>query len=142
MTQAVLLMSTEFDPEAEFGDLLDNDGLRAIIAGLGVGVSLPAHLLESVGPEFLTYEGLRYHKVIITLLPGEVGKELVRKLLYFLYFFQRPLVQNGHVYLVAEALAEDDSTSEIGDSITSHKTRKIKQIIGHETWEATLAALG
>lgn len=141
MTQAVLRMSKGFDPEADLADLLDHDGLRGIIASIGVGLSLPAHWLDSEGPEFVTYDQLRYHRVIITLLPGEEGRILVRKLLNFMYLYQRPLIQNGHVYLAEKAFGDECSTSEFAERVMNKETRHLKQVEWFDTWSETLAAL-
>jgi DNA gyrase subunit B len=140
MTQAVLRMPKDFDPEADLADLLDHDVLRGIIASTGIGLSFPADLIDLIGPEHITYDQLRYHKVIITLLPGEEGRNLVRKLLNFMYHYQRPLIQMGHIYAAEEALDEDCSTYEFAEKVLNKETRHLKQVEWFDTWLETLAA--
>ncbi len=142
MTQAVLRMSKDFDPEADLSDVLDHDGLRGIFASIGIGLSLPSDLIDLIGPEHITYDQLRYHKVIITLLPGEEGRNLVRKLLSFMYHYQRPLIQMGHIYVVEEALGDDCSPSEFAEKVLNKDTRRLKQVAWFDTWSETLAASG
>lgn len=94
MTQAVLAVRPSMiDVEgARLDEVLDCEDVKSIVASIGVGIWLPDY------PGAFHIDGLRYGNVI--LMPQ--SSDLRAKLVAFFLANLRPLVDAGHVYLVAD----------------------------------------
>lgn len=112
-TQAVLLLPGDLDPDDSLADLLDNPAMRALLSCICIGLSLPADMQETISPKFVNYDQLRYHKVTIIQHPGKAGKKLVDNLLTVIHRYQRPLMQEGHVFIIKEPLSSDCTPEEV-----------------------------
>lgn len=115
VTQAILplrgkLLNVE---RARVDKALDNEEIKSLIAGLGVGIDIfgrsdqpesEYELRNGNTKDQFDISKLRYHKIIIMTDADVDGEHIRTLLLTFFYRYMKPLLTHGHIYLAQPPL--------------------------------------
>lgn len=93
-TQAVLAIDGSIGrvSEMDLADILDNEGVRAVIAALGTGICFEGHT------EIFSMLHLRYHRIVIEVEDTADGHEIKEQYLELFDTLLRPIREAGHVH--------------------------------------------
>ncbi len=106
-TQAVLPLRGKIlnTGKTRIDRVLENEEIRAMISAIGVGISFGEEEEEGENKERrFDITKLRYHKIIIMTDADVDGDHIRTLLLTFFWYYMRPLVEEGYIYVAQPPL--------------------------------------
>ncbi|MBI2029721.1 DNA topoisomerase IV subunit B, partial [Candidatus Gottesmanbacteria bacterium] len=134
------LLNTE---RARLDKIIEFAELKDLVIGLGMGIG-----------ETLSYDKLRYHKVIIMTDADVDGEHIATLLLTFFYRHLPSIITNGHLYLaqpplykmqkgkdMVYAYTDSDKDRELkrmGEKVTIQRYKGLGEMNPEQLWETTM----
>ncbi len=135
MTQAVLPISHSIIKikRARLDLVLDCEEVKSMISALGIGICLRR------GDDGFDLAKLRYGKVILVMDGTDEGQFIRDQVLAFFYRFMRPLLRDGHVFLVPACRSGKLDEQEFAATAMLPEFRQLVPVLAGKNFAKTLS---